>query len=235
MQDVFYTSSKFERYSNEYFVALISLIVVSITIIWYGKKASNQTRNNIQKCISYVLSSMIILWVIIEISLGRFYLETDLPLIFCNLVALLLPLYLLNRRQILFDLLYYIILAGAIQAIITPGLKFSFPHYEFIKFWSVHMGLITFILFEMIVFNKKPTFKGVFKTFLLIQVYVVFIMLINWILGANYLFLNIKPEHGTLLDSLGGWPWYIIWMDLILIPYFFILYLPSWLINKSRI
>lgn len=232
--DIFYSTEKFERYSLEYFTILTIYLLVGTAIIWYGNKASERSKTQLLKGMSYVISSMIIIWAIIEIALGRFYLASDLPLIFCNFFALILPLYLIYRNQFSFNILYYIILAGAIQAIITPGLKFSFPHYEFIKFWTVHMGLIIFIFFNMIVNGMRPTSKGMLHSFLFVQVYMVLIIFINWILDSNYLYLNVKPEHGTLLDKLGGWPYYIIWMDLILIPYFFILYLPVWIINKYK-
>ena len=28
--------------------------------------------------------------------------------------------------------------------------------------------------------------------------------------GGNYMFLRRKPVHGSLLDVMGPWPWYIL-------------------------
>ena len=233
-KDIFYSTEKFEWYGFEYFSALITLTVLGSFLVWLGMRSDDLKKERIFKGISYVLSSVIIVWAIIESSLGRFYFETDLPLIFCNFFALILPVFAFFRTQRMFNLLYYIVLAGAIQAIITPGLKFNFPHYEFLKFWTVHVGLIVFVIYQMVVFKLRPTLKGIWQTFLFIQIYMVTIIGVNWVLDANYLYLNVKPEHGTLLALLGGWPWYIVWMDIILIPYFFILYAPIWIISKIK-
>lgn len=230
--DLFYETEKFEWYGVEYFTALILLSSVGTFLIWKGTRVNEFKKNQILKAISYVLSLAIIIWAIVEVLLDRFYLVTDLPLIFCNFFALILPVFAFYRTQRMFNILYFIVLAGAIQSIITPGLKLNFPHYEFIKFWTVHVGLIIFVIYQMVVLKVLPTKKGIWQTFLFVQIYIVVIIGVNWILDANYLYLNVKPKHGTLLSLLGGWPWYIVWMDVILIPYFFILYLPVWLFKK---
>ncbi len=231
--DIFYNTEKFEWYGPEYFTALVLLSLVGTVLIWFGMRSSKHDQDRILKGISYLLSSAIVLWAIIEIWLGRFYLETDLPLIFCNFFALILPFFALQRTQRSFNILYYIILAGATQSIITPGLKLNFPHYEFLKFWTVHVGLIVFVIYQMVVFKMRPTRSGIWQTFVFIQIYMVIVIGINWLLDANYLYLNVRPKHDTLLSLLGGWPWYIVWMDVILIPYFFLLYLPVWIWGKK--
>jgi hypothetical integral membrane protein (TIGR02206 family) len=35
-------------------------------------------------------------------------------------------------------------------------------------------------------------------------------MTVNWLTGANYGFLNRKPEINSVLDVLGPWPWYLL-------------------------
>lgn len=233
-QSIFYTSEKFVWYGFEYFSALLLLSSLGAFLIWRGTQVNQSGKEYILKGISYTLSAAIIIWAAIETYLGRFYLESDLPLIFCNLFALGLPLFAFQRTQRSFNILYFIILAGATQSIITPGLKFNFPHYEFLKFWTVHVGLIIFVVYQMVVLRMKPTKSGIWQTFAFIQIYMVIVIGINWALDANYLYLNVKPAHGTLLALLGGWPWYIVWMDIILIPYFFILYVPIWFFNKRK-
>ena len=232
-QDIFYSTEKFEWYGLEYFTALFFLSIVGIVLIRLGRQLDEAKKDRIPKILSFVLSGCIVIWAIIEFALDRFYVDTDLPLVFCNFFALILPVFAFKRTQRVFNILYYIILAGAVQAIITPALKFSFPHYEFLKFWTVHVGLITFVVYQMIVFKMKPTKRGIWETFLFIQIYMLIVIGINWALNSNYLYLNVRPKHDTLLSLLGGWPWYIIWMDVILIPYFFLLYLPIWLHKKS--
>ena len=79
----------------------------------------------------------------------------------------------------------------------------------------------------------KPTLKSVAKSFVVLQVYFVALMLINTILNANYGYLNYKPKAGSVLDYFGDWPTYVIIGQLILIPAFLIIYFPFFLFKKK--
>lgn len=234
MHDFFYTTEPFAPYGMAYFTSIATLFAIGVILIRLGKRGNQDRNQRILKVTASTLSLIIMSWVVIEISLDRFDIKNDLPLIFCNLIALLLPIYTWSRKKWLFDLLYYLILAGAIQSVITPALKQNYPHYEAFKFWIVHGGLIIFILFEVIKGNRRPSLKGVFTTFLFVQLYLLLVIAVNYLLDSNYLFLRAKPTNTSLLDLLGDWPYYLIYMDLLLVPYFLLLYLPMVLANKMK-
>jgi len=234
IDSIFFGEESFKMFGLEHLLSILATGIIGFLIIYNGRRQSDANQKMTLKIMSIYFSVLIILWAITEQLLGKFNIENDLPLVFCNFIALLLPIYAFNRSKILFNILYYVIIGGAIQSIITPGLKMSFPHYEFIKFWSVHSGLIIFILYEIIVLKSRPVLKGVFWAFLFVQGHVVFSYFINMLLRSNYLFLNAKPHNASFLDLLGGWPYYIIWMDVILIPYFLLFYLPFLFRNRFR-
>lgn len=234
MKEIFYSEEPFILFSWEHLISFLVFSGAGIFFIVYSKGKSFTFQLKVLRGMAILLSFMIISWVFIEIALERFYIESDLPFVFCNFVALFLPVYAFKREKYIFDIIYYVIIVGAIQAIITPALKFSFPHYEYWKFWTVHVGLIIFILYEIIIFKRRPTIKGIFITFLFVQVYLLMIILVNVILDSNYLFLNEKPPVRTFLDLLGEWPYYVIIMDIILIPYFFITFLPFYFLKSKN-
>ncbi len=126
------------------------------------------------------------------------------------------------------------IIAGTTQAIATPDILVGFPSFEFFRYWIVHLGLVVVILYATIVLNYKPTLKSVFKSILALQVYLIFMVLVNYVLDANYFYLNSKPESASILDYLGEWPLYIIAAQLILVPYFLLIYLPFHL-SKEKV
>ena len=133
----------------------------------------------------------------------------------------------------MFEILVFWIIAGTIQGVITPDIAIGFPDFDYFRYWVVHLGLLLIIFYATVVFKMRPRFKSVFKSILALQVYVAMMVATNIILDANYFYLNEKPQSASLLDYFGEWPYYILVTQLILIPYFLIIYLPFYLVNKK--
>jgi hypothetical integral membrane protein (TIGR02206 family) len=68
---------------------------------------------------------------------------------------------------------------------------------------------------------------------MVLQVYIVLMLVVNKLTGANYFYTNHKPVGGSALDYLGEWPNYIFVAELIMIPYFLLFYLPFYLSAKK--
>jgi hypothetical integral membrane protein (TIGR02206 family) len=133
----------------------------------------------------------------------------------------------------MYEILLFWIIAGTLQGVITPDISDGFPTFDFFRYWVVHLGLLMIIFYATIVFEMRPIFKSVIKSILALQLYVVLMVLINALLDSNYFYLNRKPQSASLLDYFGEWPYYIIVTQLILIPYFLIIYLPFYLSSKK--
>lgn len=135
LKSIYHAEESFKMFGTEHLVSVIFAILIGVILIFFAKKQKIDFQKNCLKLLSIYISSTVIIWGVFEINLGRFEIDKDLPLVFCNFIALLLPLYvfIFKRNSLLFNIIYYIIIGGAIQAIITPGLKMSFPHYEYIN------------------------------------------------------------------------------------------------------
>ncbi|NNE28988.1 MAG: TIGR02206 family membrane protein, partial [Saprospiraceae bacterium] len=147
----------------------------------------------------------------------------------CNLVALLLPFIMWNPSIRVHEILYFWILAGTFQAIITPHLFNGFPNFIFFKYWIVHAGLVIFAIYSTVVFDLKPTVKSIWRSFFALQFYVLFVLVVNLVIGSNYVYVLGKPPTASALDFLGPWPYYILVVEVLAIILFYILYVPIWL------
>lgn len=227
-------SSGVEIGSSQQLLPILIAIILSYLLFQYANRSlSRQRQERLIHWIAIFISITVISFHAYKISLGNYNIKTDLPLYLCSLLGLIIPVFTFYKKKWMFEILLFWIIAGTTQAIITPDIPIGFPSFEYFRYWIVHLGLVMLILYFVVVLNHKPTLKSVFKSFIALQVYVVIMLIVNNILDANYFYLNQKPESATLLDHFGDWPYYIVVSQLILIPYFLLIYLPFHLSKKK--
>ncbi len=141
---------------------------------------------------------------------------------------------LITKNYKVYEIIYFWGLAGAIQAVLTPDIKYSFPHFKYIQFFTTHGGIIISICYMTFIFGYIPTPRSLLKSFLYSILLAIPIYFLDYVIKGNYLFLRAKPAGANLLDFFGPWPYYLIVLGLILIHYFLILYLPIHFSNKKH-
>lgn len=213
----------------------ITTIIFAIAIIFslfFFKKSLFPYRNIIRITVGWIL-------IISRLSLDFWYIQTgqwsltsSLPLELCSIASIMCGVMLLTKNRHLFEVFYFIALAGAIQAILTPDLNFGFPQFRYIQFFFDHLLLITAPLIMIWLYGFKINQKSLVKSFITLNGIAAVVFIMNTILSANYMFLNHKPNSASLLDFLGPYPYYILSLELVAILIFTILYLP-FTINSS--
>ena len=148
-----------------------------------------------------------------------------LPLHMCNLTLIIAILTMLTKSQKLFQLTYFWCL-GALFAVITPDIKYSFPHPLTLSFYITHFYLLFAAIYGILFFNFKPTFKGWINSFITLNIFAFIIFFINKKLGTNYLYANRIPNFSSPLDYFGQWPYYIIVVEVIYLILTYGIYYP---------
>lgn len=219
--------------SMEHWLPIIIAVFLGIGIIRYARKKLNKKNQHLLiHFIAITVSFTVISFHLHKFIYGHYDIQKDLPLYLCSLLAIVIPVFTYYRKYWMYEILVFWIIAGTFQATITPDIASGFPTFDYIRYWVVHLGLLFIIAFATFVFKMMPNFQSIFKSFFALQLYVVAIMIINYILSANYFYLNQKPKSASLLDYFGEWPYYIIVVQLILVPYFLIVYLPFYIYKK---
>lgn len=219
---------EFHNYSSEHFIWLAIGVASCYFWIWLGKK---QTTEIGQRRIGLIQSLIpAVLWTAISIYMAFFERPLDLGLVLpfhiCYFINLMLPFMLWRRSFFLFEITYYMVMGGCIQALITPDLKFSFPHYINFRYFFIHMGLVQSTLYAIMVYRFRPTWKSFGRAFLWTNIYFVLVLGINYLLGTNFMYLSKKPATATLLDLFGEWPWYIVGGEFLCLMMFTLVMLP---------
>ena len=172
------------------------------------------------------ISAWVVLYDVILLYQGKFNYQTDIPLDICNMMGLVLPFVMWTPNKRFFPYLYFWILTGTIQAVLSPHLFNGFPNFIFIKYWVVHGGLIIYILFIAAAWDFQLKWRHLWKAFWGLQVYVLFIYVTNKIIGANYVYVIEKPPTASILDYFGAWPFYILVCEVIYLLLSVFVFLP---------
>ena len=222
----------FIAYGNSHLVVLCFSLLLLALILIASKKLCTEKNLFIGRCIAIILALSVVVYTIFEIALGRFTIADDLPLSLCNLFALVAPFALWYPKHKYFEPIYFLVMAGTFQAIVTPDLYFDYPAYEFFKYWITHVGLVLLMIHYMVCFALYPTAKGILKTFGWLNVYVVALLPLNYLLDANYFYLIEKPLNPSVLDFFGPWPVYILVAEILVMGFFAIAMIPVFLAKK---
>lgn len=219
------TSVGFRILGKEHLLILMMLLLSGYLLMGLLPEFSEQTvQLNIGKGMSWILCLTVLAWTYTRGKSGNFDIRKDMPLDICNLSSLLMPLLMYSQNEIMFQLMFYWILAGTLQAVLTPDLDEPYPHITYFKYWLVHGGLVIAILYATLVMGMKPSYTGLWYAFSGIQLYALSIYLFNRFTGANYAYLSRKPENPTLLDHLGKFPYYILSLEVLALILFHLLY-----------
>lgn len=220
--------------SLQHIIPIVVAIIITIWSINYSRNKLNKAQQ--QKFLHFFacfISLCVICFHLYRICFDGYNFNTDLPLYLCSLMALLIPVLTYYRKYWMFEVLVFLVIGGTLQAVITPDITTGFPSFDYFRYWIAHLGLLIIIFYFIFVFKMRPKLKSVFKSFFALQVYVLFVIVINYLLNANYSYLNGKPKSVSLLDYFGEWPYYIVVCQLIVIPLFLVIYLPFY-ISKRR-
>ncbi|MGB1308341.1 MAG: TIGR02206 family membrane protein [Oceanihabitans sp.] len=220
--------------SMQHVLPILFAVILTIFLIWFANnKLLKKQKENLFQVMGYFVSVTVVFFHTYLISKGGYNITTDLPLFLCSLLALVIPVFTYYRKHWMYEVMLFWIIAGTTQGVVTPDIPFGYPNPDYFRYWIVHLGLLSIIFYATFVLKMRPEFKSVFKSIIALQGYMVFVFCVNAILDSNYSYLNEKPESASILDYLGEWPYYLIMVQLILIPLFLLIYLPFYLTRKK--
>ncbi|NEY71853.1 TIGR02206 family membrane protein [Bacillus mesophilus] len=225
------TSNPFVLFSISHIVMLLIFGFLSVMLFSYREAIRKK-----KKIYRYILIGILLLC---EISLYTWYSVTGiwdpydtLPLQLCSISLLLCIFMLIMNSYRVFEITYFLGLAGAIQALLTPELFYDFPHYRYFHFFIGHIAIMLSCLYMVWIEKYEPTFKSIWRALIVLNILAIFVFFVNKWTGGNYMFLARKPSNPSLLDYLGPYPYYILTLEAAAVFFFTLLYLPFWLKEK---
>ena len=234
MNDFFFKeNSNFIPFTLQHLWVNFVIILLCCLLIFWTKRQHKRTQIKVGNIIAFSISGSVIFGTFLKVYQGNFNYQEDLPLHLCSFLALIIPILSTTRKFLYYEIFYFLILGGTLQSLITPD-EYNYLNFQFFRYWLVHAGLVFFMMYATFIYNMRPTLKSVGKSFIGMQVYILLMFVLNYFLGSNYFFTNEKPNAKTLLDVFGDWPQYVFVVELMVVPYFLLLYLPFYLTRKRN-
>ena len=152
---------------------------------------------------------------------------SNLPLQLCDVEMGITAAACLTLKPLLVELAYFGGITGAGMAILTPDLWSPWPSYPAVDFFVSHGAIV--VGASMLVFGRVVPLRprAVWRAFGWLQVYAVALFIVDAVTGANYMYLRLKPKHGSLLNALGPWPFYLIAGDALAFALLWLLWLAA--------
>ena len=221
-----YQGPAFEFLGTAHLAALGFLVLLNLLLLRF-RHASDGAKGAIRWLLALVLLGNEIAWHYWNYVSGRWTIQTMLPLHLCSLLVWTGAYMLVTKSYRVYEFMYFMGIAGAIQALATPDLGiYGFPHFRFFQTFISHGLIVTSAIFMTVVEGLRPTWKSMLRVAVWMNIYAGIVYYINTVIGSNYLMINYKPSLPSLLDLLPEWPIYILYMELIGVVSMLLLYLP---------
>lgn len=189
--------------------------VLCIAVAWVYSKSSEKLKRIIIQAVSYLVIFNEVAFQINMVFYGIWSIETSLPLEMCYVSALLIPFYSMNNKsRALKNWFFFAGFCGSLFAFINTNLSEFEQIYISIHYFFAH-GLVIFIALSIIADGYRPAWKDYFDVIKWTTVLVLIIIIINILLGSNYMFTFEKPEGINFTLLMPGWPFYFLIMLLV--------------------
>ncbi len=167
-----------------------------------------------------------------SVATGLWDIRYNLPLHLCTISLVASSYMLMKNSYKVFEVIYFFGVGGAFQAIITPELFYTFPHFRYFHYFIAHFAIILAIFYMIWVCNYTIRLRSAIKAFLVLNCLALVAFSVNQLTGANYMFLARKPITPSILDYLGPYPWYILSLELLALLIFILLTIPFYVYRK---
>src|SRR5215472_14855324 len=158
-----------------------------------------------------------------------------LPLQLCDWGIVVVIVAMWTGSQRWFEVAYFWGIGGTLQAVLTPNLRYGFPDWRFISFFTSHSGIIISVIFLMLTRRYRPYPMSIVRVWLWSEFYFVVTLIVDGLTGFNYGFLLHKPEAFSILSFLSDWwPLYLLQLHGVALLFFLALYAPFAVFDATK-
>lgn len=194
-------------------------------ILYLGKKLPSKIVARMTRIIGYFLIFVAIGMQPYEMWVGKWTVQSSLPLQMCGISAWLSGFALLYEPMWIYYIVYYWGIPGAFHSLLTPEFTLGTQGIFFYEYYVSHGGIILAALWATLILKRQPAEWSWLKVFAWTQLVLPVIGSINWLLDANYMYL-CKPPIVDNPFIVGDFPYHLIVLEFAALLHFLIVYAP---------
>lgn len=211
------TSHLFTPYTFEHYMVLVGFLLLVAGLFYWLKPKSDIYQQKVMLIIAVVLAFLQLLKIPLNLYTDTFDVTKDIPLHMCNFLPFVMIWVYASKSRLIWATSFFWVILGVSQANLTPSVEFSLFHYDAIRYWTVHLGLVLLALYPAVQWKWTLELKDVARTFLALNGIAIIIYGLNLLLNSNYLYVMGKPPGTTFFTLLPDWPYYILVLEVIII------------------
>ena len=170
---------------------------------------------------------------------GTWSLDKSLPFHLCGFSSVISCFILfVKRKKFWFDFLFYAGVLGGLNALLTPLIdNYTGTNFFYVEYFYSHTSIIILPLYMYYYMDMKLSKFSWLKSFVALNVILVFLMPLDFLIDANYMYLKEPPAVNHPLVS-GDWPYYLVNLEfvvLILLYFTYSLFKSPILSNKNTL
>ncbi len=196
-------------------LAAVSVIasVITLACAW-GRRVGLERAKRGGRALAIVLLAYYAIECVVRLQLGVQPIIL-LPLEICSILFFVGAYAYWSGSEPARDIVYFWTYAGTHHAMITPTPAEGFPSVELVRYFACHGLLILSAVYGVVALDWRPNLRSMVRAFLALQAWEIFVGVIDWASGQNFLYLRHPPPSPTLFDQLGPWPWYLLSLELV--------------------
>ena len=231
--DFHYDGPAFELLGTGHLLA-VSIVAGTVAfLIWGRPDLGEAAKRRARLLMAGILLALEASWHGWNLMHDAWAVQQNLPLHVCSISSWCTIYILLTRSFRVYEIIYFVGIAGAAQAVLTPDAGiYGLPHFRAIQTLALHGMIVIAMVYMTTIEGFRPTWSSVWKTVLVGNLYLLFVAGVNYLVGSNYMYTRNKPATASLLDILGPWPWYLLAGELVAFSLVLLLYMPFALADR---
>lgn len=228
-----YDGPPFDLFGPGHLFALSVIAVIIVFLIWGWRDPDDEAKRRARLALAGIILVVESSWHVWNVIHDTWNMQRHLPLHSCSVgIWLCIPL-LLTRNYRLYEVLYFMGIAGALQALLTPAVgPYGLPHFWPVQSLASHGLLVITLVYMTTIEGFRPTWMSIWRTLLIVNIYMFAVTGVNYLIGSNYMYTMHKPATASLFDVMGPWPWYLVAAEFLAVIFFSVLYLPFALADR---